>query len=256
MMRTRRSLLLVLLPLTAWGCSGDSDSSPTPPGGQDAAVAADGGSDALPEASDKETEPVDCKPEKAISTQAEVEALIGTEWSYGNIGTSSGLPVTSDLRASTALTLDADAIPMPTNCDSQQCGDHVLFYGQSIAGVTLETPGGQSSNLYRYLKAEAGAAFRLRPLVQDNHPLFPPRVAILQVLEPCTTPCPEGTQRCPGDTLCYFRGESYCLSCEGRKAPFCACESETGTRPDGESCFYQISGDQMAGGKCLAGECK
>jgi hypothetical protein len=198
-------------------------------------------------------ETVVCRPEKQVSTAAEIVAevvALGEQWAIGRLDRNSGFVITDDLRAAVDITLDPKAIPVP-GCQDAGVACTASFGGGDVAGVV---PDGQGQVII-----QAGSAIRLRPYLHDMHPASPPVVPIVQILPPCTEPCGLDERRCPTDTVCYPVGERFCLCCGLNQPKFCACESpqvvDFPQMTAADQCDYRLSPDTGFVGTCQNGEC-
>lgn len=207
-----------------------------------------------------------CGPEAAVSSLQDLLPLLGSDWQLDGPFVSSVLPVTVDLRATSALTLDSSQIPIPPFCQADpMCRQLVLFYifpaNLPIDGVTLGGDADAGSPHQSgfvtdapLLMASAGARFRLRPVEYADHPYYS-YVPMIEVLPPCTQPCAADWLRCPGDGVCYPAGADYCNRCQALGVDRCACLTSAGPASDGTECSYFLITDVIASGTCRCGRC-
>jgi hypothetical protein len=237
----------------------DADASSDGDSARDAAGGSDGGGAAEADASgetdvghDAEVvvEAGSCPPGLAINSFGDIPAFSTQSW-VTECTSYYGAEVTLDLLAVSDLTLDAYQVPLPASCWG--CADKIGFAIKTpIDGISSDTPTWPVGD--RYLKVKAGSVFRLRPVLQCNHPSFPDKIPALLVLPPCSTQCAVGATRCATDLVCYPAGEPSCRSCEGKDAPTCACVSPTGPLPEGAVCTYPLT-DVLMYGTCQQGLC-
>ena len=200
----------------------------------------------------------ECAEPVALSGLDDVVPLLGNadDWArMGPYGWEGSLPITTpDLQATTDLLLDATSLAVPGWCDTGCRAEVRFLVVGAVDGVAVE---GVVDDDYRLLgdrpllRVAAGAVFRLRPVVRDQHPSTYTWVPILEVLPPCTTACEADFRRCPADLVCYRAGDFFCLYCEARPASVCACVGV----PSGSECFYALSNDNVATGHCSDGDC-
>ena len=76
----------------------------------------------------------------------------------------------------------------------------------------------------------------------------------VRVTRACNVPCGAEELRCAASTTCIV-ASSFCLLCEGKSLPVCACRDACTTNADGSTCGYDTSDDTGTGGTCSAGTC-
>lgn len=182
------------------------------------------------------------------------------------------LPVTVDLVASTDLEVRLDGFCVePPDChpvvfldedpDREGRGGPVP---DPVTGVSLSEIddydyyglGGVGGDiLKKVMHVAAGTRFRLRPLQYDIHPTLPSFAPAIRVMPPCDAPCNHGELRCFADGVCYPAGRGFCYGCTDLGVEVCECVDEAGPRPDGTTCEFWISGDQIKSGLCNDGIC-
>lgn len=106
------------------------------------------------------------------------------------------------------------------------------------------------------LVLEPGARFRIRSMNVDIHPQWPNFAPLVQVLDPCTTPCTVGDARCFEDQVCYRAGPSFCNHCLALGVETCACLAAEGPASEGDLCEFFVSGDLIYSGVCQQGICQ
>lgn len=244
------AVALVLMGTCATHCGGKATQDSPALSPADAATS-DAADAAASDAADAADATLPCATPIEIGSQADVPSFDSVEWGWSCGYSSAGAPITPDLVATAELVLDAYAIPVPAGCTS--CADKVGFkMTEPIAGVTTDTPALNVAD--RYLRASAGASFRLRPVRVCNHPMFPDPLLSVLVVPSCKQPCASGAARCDGDQVCYGLGKPFCRSCEGKDEPSCACRTPTGVLPDNAECSYLMT-DVMMYGVCQGGTC-
>lgn len=239
--------LIALVVLVA-GCGDDSDISGTGPDDSSTTVAV------------TTTGVLECPEPIEIGDAADVTGLLGAmEWRGSGPYGGGVLPITPDLVVTGTVVLESATVPVPESClGRSDCLHAVGFSGPQLDGVTLDgSPEGDFIGLAGRLTLK-DTTVRLRPVMVDTHPGPANFVPVVRVLEPCGTPCVASSAMCPADGVCYdTRGDSsaFCLFCEGKGAPECACSATPGTVPDGEACSYFVSGDVICTGTCRDGAC-
>ena len=164
---------------------------------------------------------------------------------------SSGLqPITPDLVVTGTVVLEAADIPIPEEClERSDCGHKGGFYGGSLpAGATLQDEADLTCLTAASRLTLTNTTVRLRTVLIDTHPCAVNFVPVVEVEMPCGPPCPEGSDLCPGDGVCYARGDTFCRLCEGNSRQACACRGADGPLPEGASCSYWQSGDVICAG--------
>lgn len=203
---------------------------------------------------------LECPEPVAVEEAADITALLDTlEWGTSGPYGGGPLPITPDLVVRGTVVLESGEVPVPESCLGRpDCLHEAGFASSELRGVTLDgSPEGDFLGLAGRLTL-TDTTIRLRPVMVDTHPGPANYVPTIRILEPCGTPCGSAASMCPADGVCYDTSRSpssFCLFCEGKAAPECACSATPGTVPDGEACSFFRSGDVICAGRCRSGTC-
>ncbi|NQV06862.1 hypothetical protein HQ535_09930, partial [bacterium] len=151
------------------------------------------------------------------------------------------------------ITLTGVDVPLPDWCDgSPDCEQTVaLNWSEAVDGIEAE--GDQAST--DAVLTISDTTVRLRPYVNDYHPLAITWAPALAIRPSCGAPCGADQTMCPVDGSCYS-AEAFCTRCEQRTVAECACRTPEGPSPDGGLCQVYISNDQIVVGVCRVGVCE
>ncbi len=200
-----------------------------------------------------------CPDPVAVTTAEEILAILAeTDW-RGSAAYSIGtVSMTPDLAVSGTVVLHAEDVPVPASClERNDCFDGASFLmGGGYEGVTIDGTAGPDFQTGAATLTLSDTTIRLQPYLRDTHPGPYNAVPFVSVAEACSTPCREGSKRCPVDGVCYAEGDIYCRRCEGFSAADCVCRlPDASFADDGEFCSYPLTGDVMCAGECRNGTC-
>lgn len=267
------ALVIVLLAFAAGGCDSDGGGGGTADvQGTDADVTGfvadtdEGDATTGPETTDivhgLDISTTVCPEPVEVTSASELfEAVGALEWAWLGPYSSEAVPVSDPVAVTGTIVLGAASVTVPPEClDRTDCRHEAKFrIDRAPDGVVGTTEDDIMPWLGAYATVElSDTVVRVRAVLYDTHPEEYNFVPIVEILGGCDAECPEGTQECPRDHLCYSTAPSsgaYCRLCAQLPKETCACWTPDGPVDDGTQCYFMVSGDVMCDGTCSEGVC-
>lgn len=203
-----------------------------------------------------------CAATITISSKADLLQVVNTlSWTSSSPIAYGFVPISAPLSIAGSVSLTSSDLTVPPNCAAaNDCLKQVLFAGGfsaggTPAGVSFSTKSTKVPILAYEEVTIAGTEIRLRAVRENIHPFNYNFVPVLKVEPGCQTSCPDTSQLCDKDKLCY--GESqHCRICLGKGHLACACQEKFQPLPDGAACSYLAKTmSAICNGTCQSGLC-
>ena len=217
-----------------------------------------------------------CGPTTHVDTAAAFLAIAAKQpWQQVSTAKSFVLGLSEDLVADATLEIDATELADAPNCSTVPSEDglpaqchRVLLRAYAfpltqgpgrVPGITCikagPRPVGKSDTCARIAIA-SGTTFRMRAVIEDNHPGSPTYWPFVEFERPCATLCDADEARCPATQTCLKPGRDTCAFCDARSQLECPCADVCGNKPENTQCFVRRGTDYSAEGTCRAGVCE
>lgn len=216
-----------------------------------------------------------CGPTTHVGTAAAFLAIVAKQpWQQVSTAKSFVLGLSEDLVADANLEIDATDLADAPNCSTVPSEGlpplchRVLLRAYAfplpqgpgrVPGITCIKPGpspfGKADTCARIAIA-SGTSFRLRAVIEDNHPGTPTFWPFIEFERPCATACDADEARCPATQTCLKAGRDTCAFCEARSQLECPCADVCGSKADATKCYVRRGTDYGAEGTCKAGVCE
>ncbi len=195
-------------------------------------------------------------------------------WQSVSVSKTGPITAGADIMVDVDLELDATLLANPFECPAKPdasgfapCHSTLLrAYAfpdvqdrHRIPGIHCVTPGDRPVHFIETcnrIAIAAGTTFRMRAVIEDQHPSEPTYWPFIEFERACNVACDIGERRCEASQTCFSSGRSTCAYCDGYKLEVCACTQGCGTMADGESCSFSSAPDVDDVGTCGAGFCE
>ena len=187
-----------------------------------------------------------------------IQQLVWTGYSPTSAGF---VPLSRPLQISGTITVTAKDLKPPTGCTpANVCYQTVLFAaglsaGKLPAGVALSGKSSAVPLTAHDTLTISKATVRLRAVVENIHPFTYNFTPLIRLEPDCGGACPNATQTCSKDQLCYS-SDRFCRLCLALPHTQCACRKFTTTVADGTACSYLAKTmSALCHGTCKSGLC-